>query len=390
MKTLKKYGFFLLPLLFIVNGFVAYAQVAKGEAELQKMMQDLKVVGLSVAVVKNGEIIYSNAFGQKNIEKNTKLTSSDIFRIASISKSFCATAVMQLVEAKKLKLEDNVSDLVGFKVVNPNFPDKVITLKMLLSHTSSLNDSDGYFNFDMIDPAKNEGRTKCYSKYEPGSEYKYCNLNFTLIGAIVERASGMRFDNYIKKNIIDPLGLNAGYNVDSLDSNKFATLYTYDKKTETFNESKTAYRPNRNVWNNYQLGYSAYSFSPTGGMKISAIDLAKYMTMHMNYGVYKGKRIISETSAKLMQKGVVKVGDEEEYAFAIRRVKSNDIADGNLLVGHTGSASGLYSTMFFNPEKKFGMVLISTGSLPDNHEGAVRFRKVLSEGMNILYRNFIK
>ena len=186
------------------------------------------------------------------------------------------------------------------------------------------------------------------------------------------------------------MGLNAGYNVDSLDSNKFATLYTYDKKTETFNESKTAYRPNRNVWNNYQLGYSAYSFSPTGGMKISAIDLAKYMTMHMNYGVYKGKRIISETSAKLMQKGVVKVGDEEEYAFAIRRVKSNDIADGNLLVGHTGSASGLYSTMFFNPDKKFGMVLISTGSLPDDHEGAVRFRKVLSEGMNILYRNFIK
>lgn len=390
MKTLKKYGFFLLPLLFIVNGFVAYAQVAKGEAELQKMMQDLKVVGLSVAVVKNGEIIYSNAFGQKNIENNTKLATSDIFRIASISKSFCATAVMQLVEAKKLKLEDNVSDLVGFKVVNPNFPDKVITLKMLLSHTSSLNDSDGYFNFDMIDPAKNEGRTKCYSKYEPGSEYNYCNLNFTLIGAIVERASGMRFDNYIKKNIIDPLGLNAGYNVDSLDSNKFATLYTYDKKTETFNESKTAYRPNRNVWNNYQLGYSAYSFSPTGGMKISAIDLAKYMTMHMNYGVYKGKRIISETSAKLMQKGVVKVGDEEEYALAIRRVKSNDIADGNLLVGHTGSASGLYSTMFFNPDKKFGMVLISTGSLPDDHEGAVRFRKVLSEGMNILYRNFIK
>ena len=390
MKTLKKYGFFLLPLLFIVNGFVAYAQVAKGEAELQKMMQDLKVVGLSVAVVKNGEIIYSNAFGQKNIENNTKLATSDIFRIASISKSFCATAVMQLVEAKKLKLEDNVSDLVGFKVVNPNFPDKVITLKMLLSHTSSLNDSDGYFNFDMIDPAKNEGRTKWYSKYEPGSEYKYCNLNFTLIGAIVERASGMRFDNYIKKNIIDPLGLNAGYNVDSLDSNKFATLYTYDKKTETFNESKTAYRPNRNVWNNYQLGYSAYSFSPTGGMKISAIDLAKYMTMHMNYGVYKGKRIISETSAKLMQKGVVKVGDEEEYALAIRRVKSNDIADGNLLVGHTGSASGLYSTMFFNPDKKFGMVLISTGSLPDDHEGAVRFRKVLSEGMNILYRNFIK
>lgn len=376
--------------LLIIGSINTYAQNnQKVEKELKQMMEDLKVVGLSVAVVKDGKIIYSNALGLKNLEKGTTLSTDDIFRIASISKSFCATSIMQLVEANKLSLDDDISDLVGFKVRNPNFPDKVITLKMIMSHTSSLNDSAGYFTFDMIDPAKNEGNIKSYSTYEPGSGYKYCNLNYTLAGAVIERASGVRFDNYVRKNIIQPLGLYAGYNVDSLDSKKFASLYTYNKKTGVFTESTRSYAPNRAVWDNYQLGYSAYSFSPTGGMKISAIDLAKYMTMHMNKGVYNGTRIISEKSAKAMQSHVVKVEDNDYYGLAIRLRQSPDIADNTYLVGHTGSASGLYSAMFFNPDKKFGFVVISSGSLPDM-AGTIQTRKVLVDGINILYNNFIK
>ena len=77
------------------------------------------------------------------------------FRIASISKSFSATSIMQLVEAKKLSLDDDVSKLVGFKVRNPRFPKTVITLRMILSHRSSINDSQGYFTLDAINPAKN-------------------------------------------------------------------------------------------------------------------------------------------------------------------------------------------------------------------------------------------
>lgn len=227
-------------ILFITVGIVGntYAQNNRNvENELKQMMEDLKVVGLSVAVVKDGKLIYSSALGLKNLEKGTKLSTEDVFRIASISKSFCATAIMQLVEAKQLSLDDDISDLVGFKVRNPHFPEKAITLKMIMSHSSSLNDSAGYFTFDMIDPTKNGGNDSSYSKYEPGSEYKYCNLNYTLAGAVIERASGERFDNYVKKNIIQPLGLYGGYNVDSLAQKRFASLYTFNKKTGAFSES---------------------------------------------------------------------------------------------------------------------------------------------------------
>ena len=375
----KKWSAYLLLLLISSQG--VYAQVEKAEAELKQMMEKLHVVGLSVAVVKDDKIIYSNAFGLKNIENNIPLAKDNLFRIASISKSFSATAIMQLVEAKKLSLDDDVTNLLGFKVRNPHFPDKPITLKMLLSHTSSINDSAGYFNYDAIDPEKNNGSTKCYSDYEPGTAFKYCNLNYNLIGSIIEKASGERFDNYIKQHILNPIGVYAGYNVDSLDHNKFVTLYTYDKNSGEFKEAKRAYEPNTAILKNYKLGYSAYSFSPTGGMKISASDLAKVMLMHMNKGTYNGVQIISKNSAEQMQFPLVKTDDGRYYGYAIANRQSKDFVDGNLMIGHTGSAHGLLSAMFFNPEKKYGFVIISSGCMPG---------KVTTDGINILYKNFIK
>ena len=88
-------------------------------------MQQTPVAGLSIAVVKNGKVIYTHSFGNKNIEANTPLTDDCLFRIASISKSFSATSIMQLAEKKKLSLEDDISDLVGFKIRNPKFPETV-------------------------------------------------------------------------------------------------------------------------------------------------------------------------------------------------------------------------------------------------------------------------
>ncbi len=97
------------------------------------------------AVVKKGKIIYTHAFGMKNIEKQQPLGENDIFRIASISKSFSATAIMQLAEAKKLSLDDDVSNLVGFAVRHPKFPNTVITLRMIPipTRTSSTRSWDG-------------------------------------------------------------------------------------------------------------------------------------------------------------------------------------------------------------------------------------------------------
>ena len=94
---------------------------------------------------------------------------------------------------------------------------------MLLSHRSSLNDSEGYFSLDSLNPAPNPNWAKCYSNYEPGTGYRYCNLNFNMVGAVIEKLSGERFDVSVKKRVLNPLGLQAGYCIDSLDARKFVT-----------------------------------------------------------------------------------------------------------------------------------------------------------------------
>lgn len=380
---IKAFSLKILSITFLLSCSISvFAQNEKAEADLREIMKKLDVVGLSVAVVKKGEIIYTNSFGLKNIETKAPLSDTDIFRIASISKSFSATSIMQLREAGKLSLDDDFSDLVGFKIRNPKFPDKVITLRMIMSHTSSINDSQGYFTLDAINPSKNPDWAKCYSDYAPGAGYRYCNLNYNMVGTVIEKLSGERFDNYVKNHILNPLGLYGGYNVDSLDANRFATLHEYDATTKTFKPSPAAYNPRREEIRNYVMGYTTPIFSPTGGMKISATDLAKYMSMHMNMGKYKGKRIISKKSAKLMQ---TKVADEEGYALALTNL--DDLIPGKMMVGHTGSAYGLYSAMFFHPKEKFGIVVITNGCNPTYTKG---INDVLRAGVNSLYDNFIK
>lgn len=376
----------LTLLLTLSVSISTFAQVKRAEAEINNIMKELSAVGLSVAVVKNNAIIYANSFGYKDVESKTLLLNSDIFRIASISKSFSATSIMQLRELRKLSLNDDFSNLVGFKIRNPKYPNTIITLKMVMSHTSSLNDSQGYFNFDAINPAKNPNYIKCYNSYEPGKGYEYCNLNYNLIGAVIEKLSGERFDQYVKHHVLDPLKLYGGYCVDSLAKTRFATLYEYDTVSRKLTPDPVAYAPRSEEIKNYVLGYATPIFSPTGGMKISATDLTKYMLMHMNYGRYNGVRIISKKSEKLMQK---KVADEEGgYGLALRA--SHDLILGEAMMGHTGSAYGLSSAMFFQPKKKFGFVVITNGSDPAYLPGSNDINAILRKTINCLYDNFIK
>lgn len=372
----------LLTGCMLVTIHQTIAQAEKAEAAIQSIMQSNPVVGLSVAVVKNNKIIYNHSFGFKDVEKQLPLQNDNIFRIASISKSFTTTAIMQLVAERKISLDQDVSELVGFKIRNPKFPNTVITLKMLLSHRSSINDSEGYFSLDAIDPAKNPNFAKCYNAYEPDKGYMYCNLNYNLAGSILEKQTGVRFDKYIQQQILDPLGLYGGYNVNALDSNLIAKIYEFNKETQGFTLSPNAYAPRTEEINNYTIGRSTPIFSPTGGMKISANDLAKYMIMHSQLGKYKGGRMISK---KLSQQMQAIISEEENYGMALET--TTKLIPGKTMIGHTGVAYGLYSIMFFEPKEKIGFVVISNGCDTKTING---INGVLHQTVNSLYANLIQ
>ena len=380
-KTKKGFKALILLIFAAIYSTGIYAQSATFESELKKITDKYDAVGLAVVVVKNGKPVYEKGFGYKDLETKEPLTTDNLFRIASISKSFSSTAIMQLVEAGKVSLDDDISDLIGFKVRNPKFPNTKITLEMMLSHRSSLNDSNGYFTLDVLDTTKTKDWQKSFNSYEPGTDYEYCNLNFNMIGAVLERLTNVRFDNYIKQQILNPLGLDAGYCVDSLDQGRIAKLY--EKEDGKYVEQKAAYNPRSEEIRNYTMGVSTPVFSPTGGMKISAHDLSKYMMMHMNYGKSGKTKIISKASSKKMQTGL---SPKENYGLAL--LENDRLIPGEHMIGHTGSAYGLYSNMFFEPKKKFGFIVITNGCIPtlDRNEDIMMSKEVI----NLLYTDFIK
>lgn len=369
----------------------------KAGKKINQFMEKSGTLGLAVAVVKDGQIVYTGSFGQRSPNDETPLKDGDIFRIASISKSFTTTTLMKLVEEGKVSLDDEVSSLTGFPVQNPQFPETPITVKMLLSHSSSLNDSQGYFTLNALNPATNPDYAKCYNNYEPGTAYEYCNFGFNTIGTIIEKLSGVRFDQYVREVVILPLNLTASFNVDDLPGATFVPL-SHPDTTGFAATGKIGFTISEGVYNSiaarldtaYIMGYTTPMFSPTGGMKTSARDLARYMIMHMNYGIdpASGVRIISEDNSKLMQTPAIPTGDEGGYGLALTR--TTNLIKGETMVGHTGSAYGLYSAMYFEPEKKFGIVMMTNGTTPDYATYVNGYAPVQREVVNILYNVFIK
>lgn len=383
MKKITIFAAIALAVLSL-TGCNKYARnIESFEADMKALLDSCDYTGLSVVVVKDNKIIYNNNYGVKDLETGEPVDDQTLFRIASISKSFTSTSLQQLIDQGKVSLDTDVSELAGFTIRNPKYPDTPITLEMLLSHTSSISDSNGYFSLDVINPDVNPDWQGAYADYAPGGKYEYVNLNFNLCGTFLEKLSGERFDQYIVHHILDPLGLYGGYCVDSLDAGRFAQLYTWSNSKQGFIKQDEAYEPRSEKIANYRFGYDAPLFSPTGGMKISALDLAKYMIMHMNYGYspLADVRIIPEERSRDMQ---TPRSDDENYGLALWR-DSSYTGDNTELVGHTGGAYGLRTAMFFNPEEKYGFVVFSSGW----HNTKKGLGNPLHAIVPIMYRNFI-
>lgn len=343
------------------------------EVEILGIMDRYQAVGASVVAVKDNRIIYSRAFGYNPNYNDTTLRmtipSDGVYVIASISKSFIATAIMQLVERGKLKLEDDVNKYLVFRVRNPKYPDTPITVRMLLNHRSTINDKHYGWNLNQINPGRGKNWQECYNDYMPGTKFSYCNLNYNLLGAIIEKASGERFFDYIDENIMNPLGLNASYNLTKIDSTRLVKALKYDSKEKKFKKDASIY--NYQYYDKqlkkYKLGYSTASFSPSGGVKISAVDLARYMMMHMNYGECNGKRVLQRESVVEMWRPQGKDNNAKayfhDYGFSFSRW--DEIVEGESFIGITGGAHGIHSAMYFNPEKKYGFVVICNGCTAD-------------------------
>lgn len=354
--------FFLAITFFLVTvswgrGVVPHDGISD---QIERIRNKYDNIGLAVAVVKNNRIVYSETFGYNpdpsDPTKGVPIQPDDIFYIASVSKTFVGTAIMQLVEKGRLSLEDDVNRYLDFSLRNPRFPDVPITIRMLLSHRSSLKKNAHYIDFDKINPEIAENIQTYFNDYPPGKKSDYSNLGYSVLGAVIEKVTGQRFDVYVQENILQPLRIYGGYDVSKLDSKKFVRSCQYNAKKGCFEIQKKHFVADTLKLRQYRLGYSTPLLGPAGGLKISANDLAKYMIMHMKGGKKNlFCRVLSKESEAMMRER------QNKTMYGLSFVHFKKVIPEVTLIGMQGGKYGMHTSMYFHPEKKYGFVVLCNG-----------------------------
>ena len=384
---MKKICVILVTLLSLTS--IVKAQTLTNEFNVISTNNDM-MGGTLVVFCKNG-IIENISIGKSDLSRNINSTVDTKYRIASVSKTITAIAVMQLVEQNLLDLDADISSILGYSVQNPNHPTSPITTRMLLTHTSSIIDGTTYGSFlsatvnnnpipnlsELLTPTGTYYTSGQFNNTVPGTYFNYSNVNYVILGTIIEKVSNVRFDVYCEQNISIPLGIDASFNVNDLaDIDQLAVLYR--KINGVWTPQADDYQGIQPVFNNlngYVPGTNGGRFGPQGGFRCSGQDLAKIFLVLMNTGNYNGDTLLTEVSCNAMfanewtsngNNGNDYSGLFRSWGLGIHRITStpgNDIAlTGSIsMLGHTGEAYGLVSDAYFDTTRKVGFVFMNNG-----------------------------
>ena len=366
-----------------------------------------EVPGLALLAYHEGREVYRFAGGFRRFQpKPLPMTADSRFRIASVSKMFTIFSLMQLIEEGKLSLDDDVSLYLGFRLRHPAYDDIPLTLRMLASHTSGLRDGRVYSIppavsveafFRPGSPYWEEGGHFAPPGEVPGRYFSYCNLNYGLLGTIIEAVTGERFDRYQKENILKDLDCRADYvsgNLPADEFEKLGTIYGKDGERgpwqgrmddfEGRQPSRDTIAP-QNPYDEavcrtydsagYRPGTNATLFSPQGGLRLSLSEMGQTLEMILQDGIYRGRRVLQASSLEAMFRPQWTYdghnGDtcgQTIFAYGLGEF----FVDGSgparpcrekavSLWGHTGQAFGLLSGLFVIPGTKSGFAYVMNG-----------------------------
>ena len=278
---------------------------AFAERVIPEFMREGKVPGFSIAVVRKGEVIYSQGFGARDPARSLPATPETLYGIGSCTKSFVALAAMQLVEKGKIKLTDPASDYVPFKL---GLKGKPITIHNLLSHgsgvpnlaTSTIGLSRGvgielgvpWGSADDFYRVVNSANAEIAA--DPGERLFYSNEGFRVVGNIIQEVSGVPFHVYMQENILKPLGMKRSTFVRHIFDADADRMTAHWKKTDGTMQP-TGF-PYPDVSENPGFSWNAAA----GGLMAPMTELTTYLAMLMDDGIHKGKRIVSEESIEKM------------------------------------------------------------------------------------------
>lgn len=409
---------------------------ARLDAELQAIVDDpsMPIASLSVLAVRGGVVVYERQFGNRFIDEahphhNKPASRDTLYRIASITKLVTTLGVMRLVEAGKLSLDADVSEYLGWTLRNPRFPDKAITLRMLLTHTSSLRDDAGYYGWPPGMKIRDffAGGGKMWSAdAPPGAAFRYANLPWGIVGTAMERAGGERFDHLMRRLVLEPLGMGGGFEPAEFTRAQLDNLAViYRKRSgpedrEVWNpggpwvaqvDDYRGKRPPPRGGPGYAIGDNGILYGPQGNLRASAADLGRVMRMLLAGGEIDGQRFLKPETVDLMlsRQWTWREGSgTSSYGAGRQRLNAWGLGNQHYLdasgpgvgdrlvegggftgVGHHGDAYGLNGLLVFDRARGEGLVYLAsgTGSDPALQPGAYSaFHRYEERILNTLYR----
>lgn len=371
-------------------------------ARMKEIISDPEhpILAAAIGVLKDGKILFADAAGSIHPD-GAAVTGDTKYRIASISKMVTAVGVWQLIERGLIDPDADSSQYLGFPLRNPAYPNTPITVRMLLSHTSSIRDGGipGSYNIPLGHPISEfftEGmpyhNPKCWAPAgeAPGVFFAYCNMNYCLLGTIIERVSGERFDKYMTQHIFAPMGLSCSFNVSDMPEEARLQVGTLYRKLNPAGvqdpvngiwtaqcDDFTAGFP-REDYSEYVIGSNGSLFGPMGSLRISVRELCQIMAMFCNGGSCQGTRILKSETIERMFTPVwtydpkLKNGDNYHglmncYGMGPHIFTNTDMGDRMVVgqdlpfAGHTAEAYGLVGGMGFDRRKGNGIVYFAAG-----------------------------
>ncbi len=330
---------FLLLLLSAVSGLAQQAdawaaKIQRIEQMIQEEMQKNSVPGVAIAIAKDGKVVYAKGFGYADVENKLPFTPQTVSRIGSVSKTFTALAVMQLVEQGKIKLDDEV------QVYVPSFPKKQapITIRQLLGHQGGIRHYNGAEFLSAKHYATVEEALTIFKDdplvAEPGTKYSYTTYGYNLLSRVVEAASGMTFLEYVQTRIIAPLGLKQTFFDEQQRLIPQRARYYTKRQTAALENASQVDQSNK--WGG-------------GGLLSTVEDLLRYAAS------YDGQQLLKAETITQMFTGQ-KTSDGKPTAYGMGWAVA--VEEGRRRVEHTGGSVGATAELAKYPEQKLTIAVL--------------------------------
>lgn len=306
---------------------------------IEQQMKDLRIAGVTLAVVRDAKVLLAKGYGYANVAQSVPVhPDTTLFRIGSTTKLFTWTAIMQLVEQGKLDLDADINTYLDFKI--PATYPEPITLKHLMSHTAGFEDiALGLFPPRMPpEPLGAWLAAHIPARIRPpGLISAYSNYGVELAGYVVERVSGIPYEEYVERNLFEPLGMEHTAVRQPLPDDLAADMSLGYKYVDGSFQAQT---------------YQWLRSMPAGGISSTASDMARFMIAHLQDGRYADTRILQEQTARQMHGTLFKM-DERVNGFAFGFFERD--VNGQRVIGHPGSTLVFSSDLILLPHQNLGL-----------------------------------